>query len=901
MEMGWRWGESRRKWGARWTLRAILPCLALLLLGASTSGAAAAEWSGHALGGEAAEAPLYGISCPTSSLCVAVGGNNTIASSTEPSGNWKAVYAGEGVAPGSPNQRQIKGVSCPSTTLCVAVTFTGKILTATEPTGPASAWSAADLDPGGPNIHFYGVSCPTTSFCAAVAGGGTIAVSTNPAGGPTAWSVTELPEPLELRGVSCDSPAFCVAVGDNGTEIRPATTNLGEVVSSTAPLAGLWTQAELPGSHGSLYGVSCPSTTLCVSGDMFGNVVASANPTGPSSAWASFPSGGTVQVTGASCVSTSQCLLVDNNGDALTASDPLGGSGAWTAQNLIPYSVEPLIRNALWSASCPAAEFCAIGATGEVLTSTNPAAPPAPLPVVGGPKAPPRQPVKHKARPKRPKVILIAGPPAVVAPRGKATIQYRFHVKRKYQVRGYACSFDGHRMHPCRSPQRFRVGVGHHHFRVAAIGWTGLRGPMARVATQICRHSVEPGTCLQHMPRPSGAVPAADASARPEPFATPPAPQPSDRVAALGLGLLGKLPPGNAVISPDSIATALAMAGTGAKGKTANQIAAALGLYVGVPGVFGEVGRLQRAIAAAQTGAGTGHPAAPTLTIANGLFVQSGFALKPEFVDGLSEGFGAAPESVDFAGDSPGAVAAINSWTSAHTNGVIPKLFSELSPGTRLVLANAVYLKAKWRHEFEKSDTHTAPFHRTGRDVTAEFMRQENRFRYGAGPGYQAVDLPYRSSKLSMTVVLPTGRAGLGALEGRLRKSGLGPVIHKLSLSTVDLTLPRFHLDTEASLNPALEALGMKLPFSEAADFSGITSAAPLKIGEVRHVADIKVNEEGTEAAAATGVTIRVASAPAFLPPIVTFKADHPFLFFVRDDKTGTVLFAGRLTNPQGT
>jgi serpin B len=901
--MGWRWGESRRKWGARWRLWTHPPCLVLLLLGLSTSGAAAAEWTAHTLGGEAAAAPIYGISCPTESLCVGVGGNNTIVSSTDPTGGpWNAIDADEGVVPGSPNQREIKGVSCPSTTLCVAVSLLGKVLTASEPTGGASAWSIADLSPGGPNIHLYGVACTSTTFCVAVGGEGTIATSTDPAGGAAAWSVTHLPVPLQLRGVSCDSPTFCVAVGDTGADSRPLPTNSGEVVSSTAPLAGLWAQVEPPGSHASLYGVSCPSTSLCVSGDLFGNVVGTASPTGPASGWASFPVGGTVQITGADCVSTTQCLLVDNNGNALTSAAPLAGSGAWTLQNLVPYSYEPFIPNALWSASCASAEFCAIGGTGEVLTSTDPAAPPAPAPTAkgGAGSGAKKQPAKHKARPKRPKVILIGTFDAVV-PHGKGLLQYRFHVKPKFQVRGFVCSFDHRKMHRCRSPQRFRVGLGRHHFRVAAIGWTGLRGPIERTANEVCRYSVTPTRCLKHLPKPPGAVPAADASARPAPFATPPAPRPSDGVAALGLGLLGKLPPGNAVISPDSIATALAMVGTGATGPTADQIASTLGLNTGVPGVFDDVGRLQRAIDSAQARAGTGHPGAPTLTIANGLFVQSGFALKPEFVGGLGEHFGAAPESVDFGGDSPGAVAAINSWTSAHTNGVIPELFSELSPETRLVLANAVYLKAKWRHEFEKSDTYPAPFHRTGGDVTAEFMHQENRFLYGSGPGYQAVDLPYRGSKLSITVVLPTGGGSVGALEGRLRKGGLGPITHKLSLATVNLTLPRFQLHTEASLNPALEALGMKLPFSEAADFSGITSAAPLRIGEVRHVADIKVNEEGTEAAAATGVTVTVKSATAWPRPIVTFKADHPFLFFVRDDKTGAVLFAGRLTDPQGT
>ena len=126
-------------------------------------------------------------------------------------------------------------------------------------------------------------------------------------------------------------------------------------------------------------------------------------------------------------------------------------------------------------------------------------------------------------------------------------------------------------------------------------------------------------------------------------------------------------------------------------------------------------------------------------------------------------------------------------------------------------------------------------------------------------------------------------------------------MVKGLSSRIVELSMPRFHLKTEAELNGPLESLGMKLPFSEAADFSGITTAEALKIGQVQHVADIKVNEEGTEAAAATGLVVVPTSAEAPPRNLVVFKADHPFLFFVRDDKTGAVLFAGRLTNPQGT
>ncbi len=472
--------------------------LGLALLLAAASPALASDWVGHPLSGEGAQAQLFGISCPTASLCVAGGGNNTIASSTDPlaPGGWKSVYVAEGVTPGNPNQRQIKGVSCPSAQLCVAVSFLGRIITSTEPTGEASAWSVADLDPEGPNTHFYGVSCPTTSFCVAVAGGGEIAVSTDPTGGAGAWTVTHLAVPLELRAVSCTSPSFCVAVGDSGTEIRPAPGNLAEVVSSTAPATGLWQQAELPGSHGGLFGVSCPSTGLCVSGDMFGNVVASGAPTGPASGWASFSGGATVQITGASCSSPSECLLVDNNGDALTASEPLAGSHAWTVQNLIPFSTKPLVRNALFSASCPSPRFCAVGATGEVLTSVNPSAPPPAAPIKGIRKA------KHKLRPKRPRVLLLPGQGAELpVRRGRALLQFRFHVEPRFQVRGYVCAFDRRRMHRCSSPQRFRVGPGRHRFRVRAVGWTGLRGRVAGETVWVCRRGFATASC-----RPRGSA-----------------------------------------------------------------------------------------------------------------------------------------------------------------------------------------------------------------------------------------------------------------------------------------------------------------------------------------------------------------------------------------------------------
>lgn len=477
--------------GIRTAARAAAFALALLLVLAPA--ALASEWTAHSLSGEGADSQLFGISCPGTTLCVGVGGNNTVATSTAPlaAGGWSTFYLGEGVAAGAPNQRQIKGVSCPSTGLCVAVSFLGLIFTSTDPAGGPGAWNTADLDPSGPNTHFYGVSCPTTSFCVAVGGGGEIATSTNPTGGAGAWTMTKLPTPLELRGVSCASPSFCVAVGDSGTDIRPAPSNAGEVISSTAPAAGIWSQTELPG-HGSLYGVSCPTTGFCLSGDMFGNVVGTTNPTGPASGWSSFNSGASVQITGASCQSPTECLMVDQNGDTLTSTNPLAGTGAWTVQNLIPYSADLTVPNALWSVSCPSPSFCAIGATGEALTSSNPGAPPpAPAPDPTPPKGGGKHPAKHRVRPKRPRVFLLPGQPAElgVGAGGKAILQFRFHVKRGFQVRGYVCSFGRGKLRTCRSPRRYRVGPGHYRLRVRAVGWTGLRGPVAEEKVWVCRRT----------------------------------------------------------------------------------------------------------------------------------------------------------------------------------------------------------------------------------------------------------------------------------------------------------------------------------------------------------------------------------------------------------------------------
>jgi len=234
---------------------------------------------------------------------------------------------------------------------------------------------------------------------------------------------------------------------------------------------------------------------------------------------------------------------------------------------------------------------------------------------------------------------------------------------------------------------------------------------------------------------------------------------------------------------------------------------------------------------------------------------------------------------------------------SERTRGLIPRILDQLPAGMALALANAVYLDADWEHPFKKSATRPGVFHAATGKTTADFMHQTEALRYGTGPGYKAVALPYRSSTLSLLVVLPV-RQRLGALQHRLGGRGLARLARHLSPKPVILSLPRFHLHTDVELTGTLKALGMPTPFSEAADFSRITTAAPLKIAFVKHAADFTVDEAGTVAAAATVVGAVAMSEPARPRDAVVFNANRPFLFSLRDDRTGATLFAGRLVEP---
>jgi serine protease inhibitor len=390
-------------------------------------------------------------------------------------------------------------------------------------------------------------------------------------------------------------------------------------------------------------------------------------------------------------------------------------------------------------------------------------------------------------------------------------------------------------------------------------------------------------------------VPATVAGAR-SAASSAPASSPGAAVTAFGVDLMRRLGgSGNTVFSPYSVATVVAMAGTGAAGTTARQIAHVLHLRSAtqIPGIGG----LSSTLAHEQSAAAAGATNGPQLDLANGLFLQQGFGVVPKFTSTLNSSFGAPPQAVDFEHDPAGASAAINQFVSSHTAGVIPSILSpgELGTSARLALVNAIYLKASWAEPFADSDTTNGTFHAAGGTRTVRFMNENDSLPYAKGKGYQAVELPYASSTFALLVLKPSGSER--ALENAVTPALLARAETGLRRTQVALRMPRFHVSLTAILNPALKALGMSDAFSASADFSGI-STTPLVLSLVKHEADFTVDEQGTIATAATvgGISATAVEVPP--KPQVTITLDRPFPFYLIDTKTGAVIFAGRLADP---
>lgn len=351
---------------------------------------------------------------------------------------------------------------------------------------------------------------------------------------------------------------------------------------------------------------------------------------------------------------------------------------------------------------------------------------------------------------------------------------------------------------------------------------------------------------------------------------------------------------GNLFFSPFSVSTALAMTYAGAKGATATQMAQALHFTLAPAALHPAFAALADRIRAVEA---AGHV---KLSVANSLWPQRNFPLLDAYTALVRQNYGVAVTAVDYQHAEPAARAQINAWVADKTQDRIKDLIaSPLDPFTRLVLVNAVYFKGSWETPFKAAQTQRAPFFAApGNSVQTPLMAQMHTFPYAELDVLQLVELPYAGRELSMLVLLPKGNATVADIEKALSPDRLQQWKQRLAAREVRVFLPKFKVTWgTSSLRTALQALAMRDAFDGAkADFSGMDGHAGwLSISDVLHKAFVDVNEEGTEAAAATAVVMR-SLAVAAPPPV--FRADHPFLFLIQENRTGSVLFLGRITNP---
>jgi serpin B len=360
---------------------------------------------------------------------------------------------------------------------------------------------------------------------------------------------------------------------------------------------------------------------------------------------------------------------------------------------------------------------------------------------------------------------------------------------------------------------------------------------------------------------------------------------------AFSLALLRDLSgssPSNLVLSPSSLEAALAMVALGAKGDTEAGILAAL-----QAGSM-SAGTLASSFAALRDALSSAKDVA--LDESDALFAESGVTPRPAYVAALRAYFAATLHVVDFKTDPDGATRSVNAFVDSGTKGLIPVLFpSPLSRATTFLLADAIYLQARWATPFRHDATAPGTFHRAAdSSMTVPFLHGSIPASFLERPGLTAVALPYAGGRLQALVLEPTS-GSIGAFIVGLRPSVLTSALAGLSHGSIDLSLPRLDLRSGESLNGPLEALGMASAFSNSADLSGIAAYPPLRVSLVRQAATLRVDEAGTTAAAATGVGIIATALPANRAII---DIDRPFVFLVRDVSTGAIVFESVVVQP---
>jgi serpin B len=403
-------------------------------------------------------------------------------------------------------------------------------------------------------------------------------------------------------------------------------------------------------------------------------------------------------------------------------------------------------------------------------------------------------------------------------------------------------------------------------------------------------------------------------------FAAEPTSTARTAINTLGLDLLrkGAKPDANALLSPYSIQTALAMTYAGADGATRDEMAKVLHYPADEAAVHRSFSDLQKDLAGimrrsaqrSEQRKSLGGSIDPiVLTVGNRLFAQQDYQFRDAFLTLTKDTYDAPLQPVDFKKDAAGVAQLINTWVEKQTKARIRNLISPdaLSDRTRLVLVNAIYLKAPWEVPFQATATKPQPFHvKGGAGVGLPTMTQRHAFGYSKADGYTALTLPYSGGELQLLVLLPDDVNGLAALEARLSADQLPPCAN-LPSQDVILYLPKFKIESPSiPLGGQLQALGMMTAFDKpraSANFDRMAPRLPsdyLYISQVFHKTFMDLDEKGTEAAAATAVSMAAGSAmPVQRPRPIEVRVDHPFLFAIQHRATGACLFLGHITDPR--
>ncbi len=350
----------------------------------------------------------------------------------------------------------------------------------------------------------------------------------------------------------------------------------------------------------------------------------------------------------------------------------------------------------------------------------------------------------------------------------------------------------------------------------------------------------------------------------------------------------------NVILAPYSASEAFALVLVGARRKTQTQISNVLRFPADPNSVAPAMDELRGLLSI------TDAVEEIDLNIVRGLWVDNSLNLLDGFVNHLKRFYNASPNRVDFKGDPSQAQQFINSWVEEQTNAKIRNLIREdsLNPLTRLLLVTATYFKGTWAKEFDINETRDSQFWRTpDQSINVPFMTQQDQFPYAENTHCQILELPYADDRLSMIFFLPKEKDGLTTFENLMTISALEQWMQLLNATMVRVSLPRFQLESRIDLSQTLVNMGMTEAFGIQADFSGVSDSEDLHLASILHQTLIEVSEEGTQAVGSTGVLMEGRS----LRPqrLTTFDADHPFFFIIKENKTDSILFLGRLNDPK--